>query len=86
MEYLFLELNAKLGKIKLNRKLKLPSVGALTLVGSSNFILMINAPIEERLVESGFFFLGAFAFGLSAIKENNKANILKKQINKLHNK
>lgn len=85
-EYKVLELDTRLGKIRLNRNLKFLSVGALSLVGAGTFITMSNTPIEEVLLESGTFFLGAFGFGISAIKKNKEVKILQKQINKLRNK
>lgn len=77
------ELNCKLCKIKLNRDLNILASGALTLIGTSNFVVISNAPVEESMVESAFFFLGAIDFGANAIKKNRQVKILKKQINKL---
>ena len=85
-KYNLIELNIKLGKIKLNRDLKVLSAGALTLVAISNFMLMHKIPIEQNLIESGTFFIGAFGFSISAFKKNKEVTKLKKLINKLRYK
>lgn len=85
-DYKIVELNAELGRIKLNRNLKILSVGALSFVGTSNYIIMSNASFEEVALESGLFFIGAVGFGISAIKKNKQVKVLQKQINKLRHK
>lgn len=85
-DYKIVELNAELGRLKLNRNLKVLSSGALSFVGISNYIIISNACFEECALESGLFLVGAVGFGISAIKKNRQVKLLQKQINKLHYK